>query len=209
MNRYLGIVNYNDDISNCNFIEEMHINLKKRFSISECINMFKTKHINLSNGFFSKSFDKNKYCIMHTGKIYNIKDIKNKLIKLGYCFNTKTNLRKSKVIPEEYLDTYLDAEILLSCYNEYKEKFLELLDGVFAICIYDKINDTIFLAKDRIGVKPLYYMKNDNNFIFSTNIKDILCIPNIEAKIDKQSALELIALRPCTYTRNYIFQRYF
>lgn len=205
MNRYLGIVNYIENISENGDIEKMSENLKERFYISENLNLVKTKHTNLSNGFFCKSFGTKKYCIMFSGNIYNIKDIKKDLINKGYLFSTKTVLKKNKIVPENLLDDYLISEILLSSFNEYKEKFLNYLNGSFSICIYDKTEDYIFLARDRLGIKPLYYTKNNNKFIFSTNIKDILCVPMVKPAIDKQGILELIGLRTRSYSWHYIF----
>ncbi len=198
MIRYLGIVNYLEDISQSDYIEKAYKNLETKFNINQKLDLFKTEHINLSNGFFNKSFDKDKYVIMYNGSIYNIKDVKKDLQSKGYSFNTKTNLKKEKVIPIQDVDNYLEAEILLTSYHEYKEKFLDHLNGAFSICIYDKTNNIIFLSRDRIGIKPLYYTKNklDNSFIFSTNIKDILNVPNMKTTLNKQGALELIGIGP-------------
>lgn len=198
MVRYLGIVNYKKDISNSSYIEEAYENLKNKFNISQKLDLFKTNHINLSNGFFNKSFGKDKYVIMYSGNIFNIKEIKKDLSAKGYNFSTKTNLKKERIIPSNSIDKYLDAEILLTCYHEYKEKFLEHLNGIFAICIYDKSNNIVFLSRDRIGIKTIYYTKNktDDSFIFSTNIKDILNVPNVQTVLDKQGAIDLIGIGP-------------
>ena len=198
MIRYLGIVNYLSDISHSDYIEKTYENLKNKFNINQKLDLFKTNHINLSNGFLNKSFDKDRYVIMYNGNIFNIKEIKKELSAKGYKFSTKTNLKKEKVIPIQSIDTYLEAEILLTSYHEYKEKFLEHLNGAFSICIFDKTNNIVFLSRDRIGIKPLYYTKNkaDNSFIFSSNIKDILNVPTVKAILVKQGALELVGIGP-------------
>lgn len=198
MVRYLGIVNYKMDISTNSYIEKSYENLKNKFNISQKLDLFKTNHINLSNGFFNKSFGRDKYVIMYNGNIFNIKEIKKDLTAKGYKFSSKTQLKKERVIPTHSIDTYIEAEILLTCYHEYKEKFLNHLNGSFAICIYDKTNNIVFLSRDRIGIKSIYYTKNkiDDSFIFSTNIKDILNVPNVETILDKQGAIQLIGLGP-------------
>ncbi len=198
MNRYLGIVNYLSDISQSDYIEKAYDNLKNKFNINQKLDLFKTSHINLSNGFLNKSFGADKYVIMYNGHIYNIKEIKKDLINKGYRFCTKTNLKKEKIVTIQNIDKYLEAEILLTSYHEYKEKFLEHLNGAFSICIYDKTNNIVFLSRDRLGIKPLYYTNNkeDKSFIFSTNIKDILNVPNIKATLDKQGVFELIGMGP-------------
>jgi len=198
MIRYLGIVNYLSDISHSDYIEKTYENLKNKFNINQKLDLFKTNHINLSNGFLNKSFDKDRYVIMYNGNIFNIKELKRELTAKGYKFSTKTNLKKEKVIPMESINKFLEAEILLTSYHEYKEKFLDHLNGTFSICIYDKSNNIVFLSRDRIGIKPLYYTKNktDDSFIFSSNIKDILNVPTMKAVLDKQGALELIGIGP-------------
>lgn len=198
MIRYLGIVNYLSDISHSDYIEKTYDNLKNKFNIIQKLDLFKTNHINLSNGFLNKSFGRDKYVIMYNGNIFNIKEIKKDLYIKGYRFNNKTNLKKEKIVPQKNIEKYLEAEILLTSYHEYKEKFLEHLNGTFSICIYDKTNNIVFLSRDRIGMKPLYYTKNkiDNSFIFSTNLKDILNVPNMKTVVDKQGAIELISLGP-------------
>lgn len=209
MIRYLGIVNYLEDISHSDYIEQAYDSLKNKFNISQKLDLFKTTHINLSNGFFNKTFGRDKYVIMYNGNIFNIKEIKKDLSAKGYKFNTKTNLKKEKIIPEQNIDRYLEAEILLTSYHEYKERFLDYLNGIFSICIYDKTNNIIFLSRDRLGIKPLYYTTNsvDSSFIFSTNIKDILNVPKIKTVLDKQGALELVGIGPShspgiTYFKN-------
>jgi len=198
MIRYLGIVNYLSDISHSDYIEKTYENLKNKFNVNQKLDLFKTNHINLSNGFLNKSFDKDRYVIMYNGNIFNIKELKRELTAKGYKFSTKTNLKKEKVIPMESINKFLEAEILLTSYHEYKEKFLDHLNGTFSICIYDKSNNIVFLSRDRIGIKPLYYTKNktDDSFIFSSNIKDILNVPTMKAVLDKQGALELIGIGP-------------
>ena len=198
MIRYLGIVNYLNDISHSDYIEKTYENLKNKFNVNQKLDLFKTNHINLSNGFLNKSFDKDRYVIMYNGNIFNIKELKRELTAKGYKFSTKTNLKKEKVIPMESINKFLEAEILLTSYHEYKEKFLDHLNGTFSICIYDKSNNIVFLSRDRIGIKPLYYTKNktDDSFIFSSNIKDILNVPTMKAVLDKQGALELIGIGP-------------
>ncbi len=94
--------------------------------------------------------------IVFNGEIYNFKEIKKK-------FNIKT---KSKT----------DTEIILELYKIKKEKCLDYLNGIFAFAIFDKKKQTLFCARDRIGIKPFYFSNKDNNFIFSSEIKPILTV---------------------------------
>jgi asparagine synthase (glutamine-hydrolysing) len=61
-----------------------------------------------------------------------------------------------------------DTEVIVRSYIEYGDKCVDHFDGVFSFCIYNSINKNIFLARDRIGIKPLYYSINDNELIFSS-----------------------------------------
>ena len=96
-------------------------------------------------------------CIILNGEIYNFAELRIDLEKSGHSFYSKT-----------------DTEVVLHLYEERKEKCLELLNGIFAFAIWDIKRGELFLARDRIGVKPLYYYFKDNKFIFSSEIKAIL-----------------------------------
>ena len=97
------------------------------------------------------------YVIVFNGVIYNYIDLKDELIKKGHVFKSSG-----------------DTEVIIRCYMEYGNKCVEKFDGVFAFCIYDTVNKTILLARDRVGIKPLYYSVEKNKFIFSSSMKGIL-----------------------------------
>ena len=97
------------------------------------------------------------YVIVFNGIIYNYKDIRKKLIAKGHVFKSVG-----------------DTEVIVRSYIEYGDKCVDHFDGVFSFCIYNSINKNIFLARDRIGIKPLYYSINDNELIFSSSMTGIL-----------------------------------
>lgn len=117
------------------------------------------------------------YVIIYNGEVYNSSEIKNNLTKLGYTF-----------------DTYSDAEVILKAYLKYKEKVLDILEGVYAFAIYD--GKKTFLARDRLGVKPLFFSKSGNNFFFASEIKALLKNNLIKPIINKKSLQELLSLGP-------------
>ena len=127
------------------------------------------------------------YTIIYNGELYNTDKLRNELINLGYNF-----------------DTTSDTEVLLKGYVEYKEKILDKLNGIFAFCIYDEKN--LFIARDRVGVKPLYFINKDNNFIFSSNIKGILKSNVIKPIVDKEGLQILLGLSPSTPLGKCIFK---
>ncbi len=101
------------------------------------------------------------YVIILNGEIYNYIEIRNKLL---HDFNNLSFQSNS------------DTEILLLGYIKYGSKILELTNGMFSFIIYDKKKSEIFIARDRFGIKPLYYAKYKNNLIFCSEIKPILKI---------------------------------
>ena len=124
--------------------------------------------IDLSGGtqpIYSK--DKSKV-IVFNGEIYNYKEIKEKLLKKGYVFSTKT-----------------DTEVILHGYEEYGDKILEKLRGMFAFIIYDKVDNSIFGARDFYGIKPMYYYQADDEFMFGSEIKSFLGHPNFKKELNR------------------------
>ena len=95
--------------------------------------------------------------IIFNGEIYNYKKLKITLENKGHKFYSNT-----------------DTEVIIHAYEEYGYSCLDFFNGQFAFCIYDSVNKILFLARDRYGIKPLYYYLNDANFIFASEIKAIM-----------------------------------
>jgi len=105
--------------------------------------------------------------ITFNGEIYNFQEERNKLIKEGYQFSSKT-----------------DTEVILALYDKYGTKCLKFLRGMFAFAIYDKAASTLFLARDRLGKKPLKYYLNKEVFIFASELKAILTQKEVKRQPD-------------------------
>lgn len=127
------------------------------------------------------------YVIVYNGEIYNTDSIRKKLIKKGYSFNTTS-----------------DTEVILKGYACYKGKIVEKLEGIFAFAIYD--GKDLFLARDRLGVKPLFYTQIDGNFLFASEIKALLKNDLVQPIIDKESLQELLGLGPSKIPGSGIFK---
>ena len=108
--------------------------------------------------------------IVFNGEIYNYIELKNSLIKLGHKFYTNT-----------------DTEIILHLYEEKQENCLHMLNGQFAFTIWDSVNRKIFIARDRVGKKPLYYTVCGNQFIFASEIKAIFANNKVNRKLDHKA----------------------
>ncbi len=105
-----------------------------------------------------------KFYIVYNGEIYNYKDLQKELIYKGYKFSTNS-----------------DTEVLVNGYQEWGEKLLDKISGMFAFFIYDKQTNSFFAARDPIGVKPLYWAKDDqDNYYFASEIKSLVILKQIE-----------------------------
>ena len=101
--------------------------------------------------------DSNRYVISYNGEVYNYIEIRAELEQKGYQFETGT-----------------DTEVILQAYIEWGKDCLDRFNGMFAIAIYDTETKTLFLARDRLGIKPVYYYQDDNEFVFASETKAIL-----------------------------------
>ncbi len=110
-----------------------------------------------------------RYAIVYNGEIFNYPELRAKLASQGTAFQSNS-----------------DTEVLLHLYIRDKEKCLSQLNGFFALCIYDRQEQTLFLARDRFGIKPLLYSCDDDKFLFGSEMKAILQY-GIEKSIDYSS----------------------
>ena len=140
--------------------------------------------IDLKNG--KQPYTYKGYTIVYNGEIYNAENIKNKL-KEKYTF-----------------ETTCDTEVLLKGYIEYKEKILNLIEGIYAFAIYK--DNKLFLARDRVGVKPLFYTKIKDNFLFASEIKSLLKNKLVKPIINKESLQEILSLSPSRIPGSGVFK---
>ncbi len=119
------------------------------------------------------------YVICYNGELYNTEEIQQELTKLGHHFYTRT-----------------DTEVVLHAYAQWKEAALERLNGIFAFAVWEKNRRRLFLARDRMGVKPLFYMEHKGGLLFASEIKTILTYPGVPVRLDREGAAELLLLGP-------------
>lgn len=101
-----------------------------------------------------------RYAIIFNGEIFNYQEIKKELEQKGVQFKTQS-----------------DTEVLLYAYIQFGETFLHKLNGFFAFAIFDKLEDSLFIACDRFGIKPLYYYSDEDYFFFGSELKTITQFP--------------------------------
>jgi len=94
--------------------------------------------------------------IVYNGEIYNFQEIRDELQSLGYKFTSGT-----------------DTEVILAAYHRWGDKCVEKFNGMWALCIYDRNKQTLFLSRDRFGIKPIYYYFDGQRFIFASELKAI------------------------------------
>ena len=136
-----------------------------------------------------KNIENKEYILIYNGELYNTEDLRKDLLNKGFKFNS-----------------YSDTEVLLNSYICYKEKAVEKLNGIFSFAVFDKKENTIFLARDQMGVKPLFYSIKNNNIIFASEIKAILCHPDIKPIVDEKGLTELFALGPARIPGSGVFK---
>ena len=127
-----------------------------------------------------KSSDQ-KLVITFNGEIYNFPNLKTKLQSLGYIFSSHT-----------------DTEVIINLYNEYGLECFSMLDGIFALAIYDIDKNILVIARDGLGIKPLYYYNDEESFVFSSEIKALESLLNkSKLSLDKSNINRYLTFQWC------------
>jgi asparagine synthase (glutamine-hydrolysing) len=113
------------------------------------------------------------YVIAYNGEVYNFQELRLELEAKGHQFRSRT-----------------DTEVVLHAYAEWGEKAVERFNGLFAIAIWDRKRQELFLARDRYGIKPLYYTVVEDKFLFGSEAKAILTHPAYRATMDQEALIE-------------------
>lgn len=130
-----------------------------------------------------------KYVIVYNGEIYNTDEVRNLLKTYGYEF-----------------ETHCDTEVVLKAYDKWQEESVKKLNGIFAYAVYNKEEGSLFLARDRIGVKPCFYSLKKDLFAFASRIESLLCIPEIKHVVDERGLNEIFMLGPAKSIGSGIFK---
>ncbi|WP_417853856.1 asparagine synthase (glutamine-hydrolyzing) [Xanthomarina gelatinilytica] len=145
--------------------------------------------IDLSSGTMPISNQDNSLWIVFNGEIYNHMELREDLIQKNHSFKTRS-----------------DTEVILHLYEEYGPKCLKKLNGQFAIAIWDKHKEELFLARDRVGIRPLFYTQTKSAFVFASEIKAFMEYPEVSLKFSNKALSEYVtfwtALSPNTVFEN-------
>ena len=173
-----GFYTNNENLNYFNILDNMLTTIQHRgkdnrgikiASINDDSNLLALGHNRLSvldlseNG--NQPYSYKNYHIIYNGEIYNFEDLKDKLLIRGYEFDSNS-----------------DTEVILKLYDCFGEKAFNMMNGMFAIVIFDELSQNIFLIRDRMGIKPLSYYLDDESFLFSSEIKSFFSFPNFKAK---------------------------
>lgn len=136
-----------------------------------------------------RQFGEHKFVLVYNGELYNTDDLRGKLKAKGHKF-----------------ESYSDTEVLLVSYIEWGPECVNHINGIFAFGVWDEYNKTLFLARDHLGVKPLFYCYKDNNLVFASQIKALLANPLVEPVIDGEGIMEILGLGPARSLGNGVFK---
>src|SRR2546428_5436136 len=123
--------------------------------------------IDLQTGHQPVSNEDGTVWVVFNGEIYNFRDLRRKLEQRGHAFSTAT-----------------DTEVIVHLYEEYGQHCVEKLRGMFAFALWDDRSQTLLLARDRLGIKPLYYAEAGGRLLFASELKAILQVPEVERSLN-------------------------
>ena len=129
------------------------------------------------------------YVITYNGELYNTPELKQELCALGHVFSSAS-----------------DTEVLLRSFIQWGQECVAKLNGIFAFGIWDEKEERLFLARDRLGVKPLFYSLTDGKFIFGSELKAMLAHPCIKPIIGQDGLAELLMVGPARTPGHGIFK---
>jgi len=136
--------------------------------------------IDIEGGHQPMSNEDNTIWIIQNGEIYNYLELRNKLVSEGHTFKTRS-----------------DTEVILHLYEKLGFDCVDELNGMFAFAIWDARKRILFLARDRLGIKPLYYYIDNEKLIFASEIKAILEESSLKAKVNQEGLRDYLTFQFC------------
>src|SRR5262249_29886195 len=116
------------------------------------------------------------FVIVYNGELYNYRELRSELSTRGHAFRSNS-----------------DTEVLLHAYLEWGEECTRHMNGIFAFGIWDENKQRLFMARDHLGVKPLFYTERGKVLVFGSEIKALLAHPAVEAEIDAEGLAEIFS----------------
>ncbi|RDI47807.1 asparagine synthase (glutamine-hydrolyzing) [Falsibacillus pallidus] len=129
------------------------------------------------------------FTLCYNGELYNTEDLRKELLSKGYSFQGHS-----------------DTEVLLNAYIEWRENCVDFLNGIFAFAVWDSQKEQLFIGRDRLGVKPLFYAEINRGFIFGSEMKTVLAHKDMKPEIDRTGLSEVLGLGPSRSPGNGVFK---
>ncbi len=129
------------------------------------------------------------FTLVYNGELYNTDEIRNELITRGYAFSGHS-----------------DTEVVLKAFAEFGEKCVDMFNGIFAFAVWDSRQKRLFMARDRIGVKPLFYAKTSGGLVFGSEIKALLKHPEIKPVVSREGAAQIMLIGPAKEVGSGVFR---
>jgi len=126
--------------------------------------------IDLSTGDQPMTNEDGTIWLVYNGEIYNFQELRDGLLKKGHIFRSTS-----------------DTEVIIHLYEEYGVECASHLRGMFAFALWDSRQQALYLARDRVGIKPLYYANSERTFVFGSEIKSILCDPEVKREVNHEA----------------------
>ena len=120
-----------------------------------------------------------RYTLVYNGELYNTGELRRELMQLGHVFLGHS-----------------DTEVVLHAFAQWGMDCVRMFNGIFAFAVWESCRQRLSLARDRMGVKPLFYVHRPDGLVFASEIKTILCCPEIKPELDAEGAYQLLLLGP-------------
>ncbi|SDL06427.1 asparagine synthase (glutamine-hydrolysing) [Natronincola ferrireducens] len=137
----------------------------------------------------TRQLEDKRYTIIYNGELYNTEELRKELLEVGHHFHS-----------------YSDTEVLLTSYIEWGIDCVEKFNGIYAFGIWDDYKQSLFMARDPLGVKPLFYTRVGNHLMFASEIKALLAHPLVNPIVGEEGIAEIFGLGPARSLGHGIFQ---
>jgi asparagine synthase (glutamine-hydrolysing) len=127
----------------------------------------------------TRSIGSHAYTLVYNGELYNANELRQELLVKGYAFYSHS-----------------DTELLLASYIEWGPSCVDKLEGMYAFAVWEEHRSRLFMARDRLGVKPLFYRIEGDSLAFASEIKALFCIKELKPVVDREGLMEIFALSP-------------
>ena len=128
------------------------------------------------------------YTLVYNGELYNTDELRERLIARGHVFQS-----------------YSDTEVVLTSFIEWGNACVDEFNGIFAFAIWDEHRQNLFMARDRLGVKPLFYSSTQSGLLFASELKALLKHPNVSSNVSKEGLAEIFAMGPARTPGHGVF----